>query len=369
MDQYKSYVLEDFVLDAEFQSWVRHRTAEKDRVWDKYKSDHPHQADDIQRAYMLLESVYKRFDTYISDEEIEEEISAMVQRIRQERLNIDGGRSWSSFFVKRFVRWTVAASLVLVVAWFVSYIRGNDGRLKTSVNVTGDVNIEMTLTENKSNNDKTIFLEDGTKVVLSPNSELGVPSVFGGARREVYLMGEAFFKVTRDVNRPFLVYSDKLITRVLGTSFIIKSGKASAEIVEVKEGKVSVFKKEDFRDAGINRQSQGVLVTSNQKVTLEEGDNRLVKTLSDAPEILPGKSGIARTAYVNTPVSKVLNDLKEAYQVDIVFDEELLSGCPLTAVLSNQSLKDKLEIVCEAIEAQYEIIDGKVMIYGKSCSN
>ncbi len=367
MDKYKAYVVEDFVLDADFQSWVRFPTAEKDRIWEDYGAGNPDQADDIHRARLLLGSVYARFEANISDEEIEEEISAMVMKIRQgqqETAYIDPGYSST---VRPFVRWLAAASVVLAVTWLGwQFLRNTPSGAKQPL--LGSSQVKMITRQNQTTENDTILLEDGTKVVLGPHSELRMPEIFGDAR-EVYLTGEAFFKVSRDVKRPFLVYSENLITRVLGTSFIIRAIRSKAEeVVEVKEGKVSVFKKEDFRNAGANRESQGLLVTSNQKVTLEIRDSRLVKTLSDVPEIVPGKSEIIRSGYVNTPVSQVLKDLKEAYQIDIIFDEELLSACPLTAVLTDQPLKEKLEIICEAIEAKYEILDGQVMIYGKSCN-
>ncbi len=367
MDKYKGYVVEDFVLDADFQSWVRYPTTEKDSTWENYKAGNPEQAEDIQRARLLLGGVYARFEAHISDEEIEEEISEMVMKIRQTQQEaIQPDPAYPG--VRPFVRWLAAASVIMAAAllgWL--FFREPPAEMKQTL---AGINQEETTTrQNRTGESETILLDDGTTVVLAPDSELRIAVAFGEGKREVYLTGEAFFKVKRDVERPFLVYSEKLITRVLGTSFIIKALRsATEEVVEVKEGKVSVFKKEDFGSAGTNRESHGLLVTSNQKVTLEIRDNRLVKTLSDAPEVVSGKSGFIRSGYVNTPVSHVLKDLREAYQVDIVFDEELLSGCPLTAVLTNQSLKEKLEIICEAIEAKYEILDGQVMIYGKSCN-
>ncbi len=367
MDKYKGYVVEDFVLDADFQRWVRYPAAEKDRVWEKYITGNPQQADDIRRARLLLGSVYARFEAHISDEEIEEEISAMVMKIRQtQRETALSGPVHTG--IRPLARWLAAASVVMAAA-LLGWLLFRESPAEKAQTLSAVSQQETATRQNRTGKNETILLDDGTTVVLAPDSELRIPSLSGEGKREVYLTGEAFFKVRRDVNRPFLVYSEKLITRVLGTSFTIRSIKnAAEEVVEVKEGKVSVFKKEDFGNAGANRESHGLLVTSNQKVTLEIRDNRLVKTLADAPEVVPGKSAFIRSGYVNTPVSQVLKDLREAYQVDIVFDEELLSGCPLTAVLTNQPLKDKLEIICEAIEAKYEILDGQVMIYGKSCN-
>ena len=73
--------------------------------------------------------------------------------------------------------------------------------------------------------------------------------------------------------------------------------------------------------------------------------------------------------YRNTSVKDVLTDIENAYQVDIIFDAEMLAECTFTATLSNQPLLEKISIICEAIEAKYEVLDGQVIIYGKNCLN
>jgi transmembrane sensor len=62
-------------------------------------------------------------------------------------------------------------------------------------------------------------LEDGTTVHLEKGSRLSFPVHFDPKKREVVLSGEAFFEVTENPSKPFYVYANELITRVLGTSF------------------------------------------------------------------------------------------------------------------------------------------------------
>lgn len=364
MDHYNKYALEDFVLDAKFQEWAKNPTNENSQIWEEYIALNPSQANEIRDARYLLSSVYSRFQAHISDEEIEGEIEALVSQIRLGQPEKTAATP-SHFLNSRLLVRLVAASVLLAMAWATWFLLNRDSgqKLYTSLD-----NGKMTVTENTSENARTILLEDGTEITLEPGSKLQTPETFQKDKREVFLTGEAFFKVKKDAKRPFLVYSDKLTTRVLGTSFRIKAIKNSdKEVVEVREGKVSVFKNEDFDDSGMSRESQGILLTANQKVTLVVNENQMVKTLSDLPEVVPGKSEILKSNYVNAPVTRVLKDLHEAYQIDVVFDEELLSDCPLTVAFTDQSLQEKLAIICEAIEAKYEILDGHVMIYGKNC--
>ncbi|WP_065220664.1 MULTISPECIES: FecR family protein [Butyricimonas] len=67
----------------------------------------------------------------------------------------------------------------------------------------------------------SLVLSDGTKVFLNSESELRYPAKFAEGNRNVYLKGEAFFDVTPDSLRPFIVNAREMQTRVLGTSFNI----------------------------------------------------------------------------------------------------------------------------------------------------
>ena len=54
------------------------------------------------------------------------------------------------------------------------------------------------------------------KLLLEPKSELRYDSDFGKEKREVFLTGEAFFEVAKDMQKPFLIYTGKLVTKVVG---------------------------------------------------------------------------------------------------------------------------------------------------------
>src|SRR5690606_31670859 len=70
---------------------------------------------------------------------------------------------------------------------------------------------------------KQLVLPDGTKVWLNADSRLVYDGLLEGDTREVRLEGEAYFDVTRNVNRPFIITTDKISIRVLGTTFNVKA--------------------------------------------------------------------------------------------------------------------------------------------------
>src|SRR6218665_2346039 len=100
---------------------------------------------------------------------------------------------------------------------------------------------EDTTIINTSNFSKTPRLADGSDVTLYPNSKLTHVSFTEGERR-MRLEGKAFFKVAPNPKRPFIIVTERLITKVLGTSFTIRAEKGEAETVAVKTGKVAVYK-------------------------------------------------------------------------------------------------------------------------------
>ncbi|CAG5006224.1 hypothetical protein DYBT9275_03762 [Dyadobacter sp. CECT 9275] len=370
MNRYQDYCVEDFVLDADFQGWVRYGTASQVAFWNSYIAEFPQQASEISEARILLQGIYVRYGTHISDDEIASEITGLITRILEDKKQRSASAGEDSFKSKKSWIWAAAASVLVaacgLAVWYV--LQATPGTQYTGL-TKGKSLVEKV---NRTSSKQTIHLYDGSVAVLEPNASLSIPPAFSEEKREVYLSGEAYFKITKDIDRPFLVYTHKLVTRVLGTSFIVRALKGDQEIsVEVREGKVSVFRKDDFEKSasGTQNESNGIVVTPNQKIVLNADGDRMVKTLSDAPAVVPGGVKVSRFDYNNTPVKDVLNDLKNAYQVDIIFDADLISDCPITATLSNQPLLEKLNVICEAIEAKYEVLDGKIIIYGNSCLN
>jgi hypothetical protein len=209
-------------------------------------------------------------------------------------------------------------------------------------------------------------------VTLKPHARISFPVKFSPDKREVYLTGEASFHVSKDSKRPFLVYANELVTKVLGTTFTVNAPDAAQKTtVEVTEGKVSVFRQTDYFDTKDQKvlQSKGLVLMTNQKVVFERASSHMLKTLRDSPEVISSGNNYKTFDFVNEPASVVLADLRDAYQVDIIFDKDLLGGCPITASLTNQPLFEKLDIICEVIEAHYEMLDGKIVVYSKGCKN
>jgi len=85
----------------------------------------------------------------------------------------------------------------------------------------------------------TLTLSDGTRVYLNAESRLKYPVVFRGTERVVELSGEAYFKVSKDALRPFVVKMNGVNVRVLGTSFNVRSYADEGQVVTTLVGRKS----------------------------------------------------------------------------------------------------------------------------------
>jgi ferric-dicitrate binding protein FerR (iron transport regulator) len=254
----------------------------------------------------------------------------------------------------------IAASVVLVLGLF------GYGLWQWSTERPAQVEL-LSVRMNNTTQPMQIRLNDGSQVTLEPGSFLRFPDRFSATKREVFLTGEAFFSVTRQPERPFLVVTDRVVTRVLGTSFRVKAfgGKANVSVT-VRTGKVSVFNRPTSTASG-KELDNAVVLTPNQRAVFYPADARLVKTLAENPVLLTPANQRPDFDFVDTPLPVVFERLEKAYGVDFVYDADALATCTLTARLTSESLYEKLTLISEVTHARHEIIDGQVVIDSRGC--
>jgi ferric-dicitrate binding protein FerR (iron transport regulator) len=225
---------------------------------------------------------------------------------------------------------------------------------------------------NNSDTIRNVTLEDGSAVTIYPGSKLAFPKHFAIDRREVYLDGDAFFSVSKNPNRPFFVYNNQIVTQVLGTSFGIHKKNDQVE-VDVKTGRVAVYENKDqISLSEVQLKSNGVIITPNQKVTYYQQERHFVTSIVDQPIPVPKEpdTKIAQVHfnYSETPLYKVLNDLENTYELEIVLENDKIKNCLFTGDLSGQTLFNKLEGICLVFNVSYEIKGTKILLKGgKDC--
>ena len=361
----------NLVQDESFRNWVLAPTPETDLLWTTYILHNPQQTTAINQAREIVLALQIQ-NPSISDAEIHFHIDATLKQIRQKATmeqDTSDDYSLNSTYRRLWLRLT-AAFVVILSAGLLYYYYVSSKAGFSSIVQTDSAVAQQVVKENHSSSPLQVILPDGSEVTLQKNSQLRYPSTFSATRREVHLTGEAFFSVIRNPNKPFLVYAKELTTRVLGTSFRVSAYESEKQItVEVKSGKVSVYASEDTttRQASSIPAFQEVILTPNQKVVYSREEVRIEKKLVDTPVLTIPAQEAAQLVFEDAPSSKVFEALEKAYSIEIVYDKELMRHCPLTATLSDEPLFDKLAVLCKAIEAHYELADGKIVIHSKGC--
>jgi ferric-dicitrate binding protein FerR (iron transport regulator) len=198
-----------------------------------------------------------------------------------------------------------------------------------------------------------INLPDGSSVILNENSRLEISDSFGtNSKRQVYLSGEAYFDIAYDQSRPFIVYTGKIKTTVLGTAFNIKSSPGDKKvIITVTRGKVKV---------GDNQKTYNVIVPDEQ-VVFDESINRPIKKPVKAEKFIEWTNG--DIYFDDVSIRDVAKQLQERFQVSIIFSNEQIKSCKFSATfLKSQSLKQILNIIGEFNQIKYQFKDDKTII-------
>ena len=125
----------------------------------------------------------------------------------------------------------------------------------------------------------TVLLPDSSTVVLNSGSNVKFFSDFGN-KREVWLVGEAFFKVTPNENSPFIVHTDAYDVKVLGTEFNVNNNSIN-KIVSLEKGKVKVLLKESNDEINLLPSEELVWNSKTKVVTKRNFDVSQISAWKD----------------------------------------------------------------------------------------
>lgn len=356
MDSYRNFILEEFIQDAYFRQWALDELSVDDTFWENWLQLNPEKLKMIEEAKSLVIALkVKPIDVFTASE-----ISEGIQDILNDTLD-----KHSTSHTRRINWLQIAASVTLLIGLGCWYV-GKDS-LKSEYFEQLTSTEPKAIHSNNSNKSMTFELVDGSKITLEPGSELRYGNEFGDKKREVYLSGEAFFDVKKDSQRPFLIYTGKLVTKVVGTSFSIKAYEQDDAIsVSVRTGKVTVYR-QNSKSGNSRSLSTEIVLIPNQKAVFEKDQELLIKTLVDTPVSINEVPQNSALTFEETKISDVFNRLEGIYGIKIDFDKEVFSKCSVTAHFNHESLYQKLDIICEIVRAKYEIIDGEIMIFGNGC--
>jgi ferric-dicitrate binding protein FerR (iron transport regulator) len=205
---------------------------------------------------------------------------------------------------------------------------------------------------NKTGTSTAVHLQDGSEVQLFAGSELRYEASFSPSHRHVYLIGKGFFKVAKDPNRPFTVFSHDIATTALGTSFTITAWPGKNDIsVALHTGKVMV----QHIVTGNAAHMKDVYLVPGQQVTcnITTGTATLHQPALAKSNVrsLGSRTGLAVT-FTDEPMVNVLSAIEKGYAVQLQYDKTALADMIFTGRIRE---KDSLSQVLKRISILYDL--------------
>ena len=196
-----------------------------------------------------------------------------------------------------------------------------------------------------------LTLSDGTMIYLNSESTLSFPVKFQGKERKVYLTGEAYFKVAKNTEHPFVVTAGELEVLVTGTTFGVRAYKDEKDIqTTLESGQVTV-----------KVEGKSVKLVPNKQVLFNKSTMGLEVRDVDVDLYLAWADG--RLVYDNCPLEKILTDLGRWYNIDVFYSRDELRSYQFSLNMKkHEEFTQVLELIGKTGEVQFEIKDNTVIV-------
>ncbi len=298
------------------------------------------QSPENRALYKQIKSDWKMMDKMSSQFNVDNAWNKLHNRILAAEPELKTTNTISMMQPRRFfltpLRIAAAIALIALLGASVAFITNRTQK----INVTASVN----------ERGKNIILPDGSSVILNGNSTILYAKNFNRKSREVTLIGEAYFEVAPDKDKPFRIYADDACIKVVGTSFNVDARREDHQV-------------EVFVSTGIVELSETDNV--NNKILLEPGTIGLLKDKAVTARKAENENTIAwktgSMAFYETKLSEVTPVLNDFYNVKIVIREPGVDSTRITGEYMNDPLDDILEVICKQNHLMVEKSDN--MIY------
>jgi ferric-dicitrate binding protein FerR (iron transport regulator) len=211
---------------------------------------------------------------------------------------------------------------------------------------------------NSGENIQTLILADNSEVLLNKNTRFWYPKEFTENQRLVRLEGEAFFKVSRNESKPFIIETQDEKVKVLGTSFNLRSHPEESEAsLYVATGKVSFEIKQGGEQLILKPGNEGVF--SRKTKTLQKLEKGSLNALSWVKKEL---------IFDDTPLKEVVKELKNHFNVSLTLESAGIERCTFTGKFKEESLSDVLGTLTLVLRLEVEkISESEYTLNGEPC--
>ncbi|WPP51738.1 FecR family protein [Catalinimonas niigatensis] len=332
---YQSYQLNDFLLDENFQRWVQ---GEKNSFWDHFAEVFPNKENTIKEAYRIVGALSIP-EKPLSAKEKERQLAAIYDRLEQRNPK---QKNKLIFFTGKW-RYAAAVSAVVMFTGLLYYLF---------------LLRPFQYYETTYQQTETFSLDDGTEVSLNANSSLKVyRDLQDKSVREVWLEGEAYFKVTKlslgKDTSTFVVHTPNLDVQVLGTQFNVRSRDGNTRVL-LEEGSVKVE----------NASTQeNLLMIPGETVELNDSGGKIKKeVLIDKKELAWQKNFFV---FDNEKLSIVAKEIQQYYGIQVTFEDPAMEDYIFTAEVSRTNLPLLQTLIEEAFTLEVKREGNTILLQRK----
>lgn len=268
-----------------------------------------------------------------------------------------------------------AAAAIAVTVGFLNYRPSQAPTTKTSPAPIPQLSEVITREGSRTN----VYLPDGTRVWLNAASKITYARDFGGERtasREVTLSGEAFFDVTHNSAKPFVIHTTRIDIKVLGTSFNVKSypKEKTTEAVLVK-GSIEVEIHNKANKKVILKPNEKLIVDNVDSITLQphrtlRPATNLMEVTILKPSYEPTTGAMIETSWIDNKLifrDETFDDLARKmqrwYGITIRFAKPELEQLQFTGSFQQETIKQALDALKLTANFNYSIQEKQIDIY------
>lgn len=264
---------------------------------------------------------------------------SLYNRLQQDGLLSNGNGKKLTVTRSSALRWVAAIAILIIGAVSVWMFTGNNAPLENTLVLHNEAGSPTLVTT----------LEDGSIVYLSDHTSIHYPEHFAHNTRKIALKGNAFFEITKQAERPFIIETQTAIIEVLGTSFNVKSSDENAFSLAVRHGKVKVTS----RITG-----ESVLVGAGETALIDK-NNLYTEPISDYTQFYGYMRYIHFKDQPLGDVVRFINENTESLKLKVA---PQLEDKRFTVTFDNNTPDTMAMIICKYLNLEYNIKDNVIHI-------
>jgi len=367
-----------FIEDPRFLQWIFHNNPSVGQYWEQYLLGHPEEVTQILELKARLSELKYADETMLQIEK--DDIAKQV--ISRINLDLEKNKRHSIFI--SFLKYAAVAVAFAVIGGLAVYMNSSkesiyqqlagqmvhipsEGQGPLLITSTGEnvdlkkSNSSVDYTRNGAivlNNDSVIkaandipnvmnqlvipygnqsklILSDNTVVWLNAGSRLVYPTFFNGKTREVLLFGEAFFEVSKNAEKPFIVKTSDIEIKVLGTQFNV-SAYAEDKVIQtvLKEGSVAI------RQNSASFFDKEIVLKPNQMASFSKSSNETMLYDVDASYYTLWTKGLL--SFDDVDFNRILKKVERFYNISVNFSEPILGTIRISGKLDLKQNRDEV---------------------------